>query len=460
MPSAGRSFGRLWTGADTPYRVTAVLFAALLLLGGGGAPAPLMQAVLEAAGFAVLAYLVWAERRVAPFAGSAAALGLIAAMLTLALIQLLPLPPVVWRLLPGREVAGEVVRLAGLGGAWMPWSLVPEGTRLAVLQLIPATAVFVGVSMATPRQRVLLSRIPIAVAALSAVIGAAQAASPGNAGLYLFPRSVFTTASGLFANRNFQSDLLLAAILLCSYQIRAETIERERDPRTRIRNLVLVWLGIMPLLAIMVLATLSRAGALLLGPVLLASYFIARGRRAGALELAIGAGAIALVVILFATSPTFLAPLLERFESPNGRSEAWPDLFVACLRYFPFGAGLGTFDPIFRSVESLSFVSNTYFNHAHDDYIEIVLETGLLGVALVIAFYALFVPAAWRAWAVAAVSRTDWLRRVATLTMLILLGHSLVDYPLRTITLQALFAFMAAVLFAPAQRQRAARTVA
>ena len=53
--------------------------------------------------------------------------------------------------------------------------------------------------------------------------------------------------------------------------------------------------------------------------------------------------------------------------------------------YLPFGAGLGAFDTVFRSVEPLAELDPTYFNQAHNEYLETWLEAGWSGIALIIA---------------------------------------------------------------------------
>ena len=54
--------------------------------------------------------------------------------------------------------------------------------------------------------------------------------------------------------------------------------------------------------------------------------------------------------------------------------------------YFPFGSGLGSFDPVYRAVEPLTAVTASYFNHAHDDALELLVETGAFGMAVLAAF--------------------------------------------------------------------------
>ena len=76
-------------------------------------------------------------------------------------------------------------------------------------------------------------------------------------------------------------------------------------------------------------------------------------------------------------------------------------------------------------------------NHAHNDYLELALETGLPGILLLIAFLA------WWCWQAAAVWRSpssNHLAKAATIASAAIMAHSIVDYPLRTSAIAALFA--------------------
>jgi O-antigen ligase len=116
--------------------------------------------------------------------------------------------------------------------------------------------------------------------------------------------------------------------------------------------------------------------------------------------------------------------VLMRFESSESdmRVEGWPVAFEAAQAHLPGGAGMGAFDRVYRSVEPLEQVDETYFNRAHNDYLETWLEAGWGAAAILIAFLI------WYG------------RRLAVL------AHSFVDYPLRTITIAVVFALCCALL--------------
>jgi O-antigen ligase len=173
----------------------------------------------------------------------------------------------------------------------------------------------------------------------------------------------------------------------------------------------------------------------------------------------LGAGVVLAIagVLIFA-----LGPITERFATGGEpRFEGWPIVLHAAQSFLPLGSGVGSFSAVYGGVEPLTQVSPIYFNHAHNDYLELWLETGLAGAVL----FAVF--AGWFAWRAALI----WRRRIAaggsgmaaacTLLVALLLAHSTVDYPLRTETIAVLFAFACGAIAAwrpdaepPRQRRR------
>ncbi len=76
---------------------------------------------------------------------------------------------------------------------------------------------------------------------------------------------------------------------------------------------------------------------------------------------------------------------MDRFSNvgEDSRLAYWEQSWPLVVEYFPVGAGLATFSTLFRVNEKLEWVDPTYLNHAHNDYIEILIEVGAIGAALV-----------------------------------------------------------------------------
>jgi O-antigen ligase len=281
-------------------------------------------------------------------------------------------------------------------------------------------------------------------AVVGVLLGAGQLASGGER-LYPWETTSAGSVTGFFANRNHLATLLLACLPFAAV-MGAATLRHRADDRR-----LALWFGalFMGLVVIGLAAIRSRAGVILFGPTAIASLLAAwiaagRGRPGPALiGLAGGVAAAVGAVALFA-----LPPILARFDvqsAPEGRFEGWPIVAGAAETHLPLGSGVGSFDAVFRSVEPLEQLDPTFFNHAHNEYLETWLEAGWPGAILILAFLVWYGRRLWSAWR-ARPSRERDLQRAASVALLVMLVHSAVDYPLRTATLACLFALCAAIL--------------
>jgi hypothetical protein len=122
----------------------------------------------------------------------------------------------------------------------------------------------------------------------------------------------------------------------------------------------------------------------------------------------------------------------------------------------PFGSGMGTFVPVYGIFEEPQHVLvDTYANHAHNDFLELWLETGIFGVGIFLAFAVWFVSRSLKIWRAepTGVRRIDvLLARAATVVIVLVAAHSVADYPLRTAAIMAVFAFACALLVEPLDR--------
>jgi O-antigen ligase len=87
-----------------------------------------------------------------------------------------------------------------------------------------------------------------------------------------------------------------------------------------------------------------------------------------------------------------LDPVFSRFETitstslegPAGRLAIWKQASGILRNYPALGTGLGTFGIAFRRYQTTSL--DFFVDHAHNDYLEVAADTGILGAAL------LFIP--------------------------------------------------------------------
>ena len=436
----------------TPRYRTAVavfLVLAVALFGGASRADEAAQLPVRLAAIGVLAASLWphgpaALRRnlhLVLFASACAALPL---------VQLVPLPPAIWAGLPGHALYAQVAEATGTTG-WRPMSLTPDLTVNALLALlVPASALVAALHLDANGRKIVAIAF-VAAGLLSALLGLAQLGVPGDQ-LRLFANTSENAPVGLFANRNHQ-----AALLACTFPLSAAVVPARAGGRGR-----LVVAGLLALAALLVSAVLfltaSRMGAVLwVGGVLGAGWTLrARGwLRRPASPAALAAWCAGVVAVILAAGVVLLdSEMLERFRAEDiaadTRGAALPSLLVTARAFFPAGAGFGAFDSVYRQFEPDALLSTIYLNQAHNEPLQLAIEGGLPALVLLLVFVAWWARTAWRLGR----SRQRGLPRAAIVVTALLMVSSLVDYPLRTPLLAALFVVCCAVM-ATAVRRRA-----
>lgn len=439
MPVASNILKGQW---DAVAIASAVLLALSFALGGASQGHALRLALVE---LAALPLLVLAAGRLVQgghWRHHQLALGLLAAIVAIPLLQLIPLPPAIWTSLPGRDQMVVALELAGLEPGWAPLSVTPDRTWSSALALLPPAAFFLAMLLLPHDHRLRLVQFCIAAAIAGVLLGAAQLASGGGR-LYLWNWTGDGSVTGFFANRNHLASSLLITLPFAVVLGAATLRRRHRRPAA-------LWLAALfaGLVVVALAAIRSRAGITLFAPVMLISLLAAwiasgRGRPGRGLLILLGSIGAALTAVAVLALP----PILARFDhdTPEARFERWPLIAETAQTYLPLGSGMGSFDAVYRSVEPLDELDNTFFNQAHNEYLETWLEAGWLGIGAILAFLVWYARRSWTAWKLPP-SREGDLRRAASIGIGVLLLHSLGDYPLRTVTLSVIFALCCGLL--------------
>jgi O-antigen ligase len=370
-------------------------------------------------------------------------------------IQLVPLPPGLWQTLPGRALVAEADRVAGLGLVWRPISLTPDLTWNSLFALVIPLATLLMV-VALPQiwsQR--LCWVLIAAGLTSGLLGVFQIVGTINDSLPYYRASGNAGAAvGLFANRNHA-----AVFLACLLPVLAAFAGRERHRQVVAGATAIV---LVPL----IIATGSRAGVLiggigiLLGCILLLDERMQRRRgspvasRPRWLIPAFALIALLLVAVAVLAPTTAWDRLLSSGSASEKRLRAWPVVVRLAREQMPSGSGYGSFDPVFRSGEPMNLLSPTYFNHAHNDWLELWMTGGILAILLLAIATAAWTVASIRVWRGGTCERGERLGRAGSAVLLMLALASIVDYPLRTPSL-SMFAAIAVGWLTVGQRREA-----
>lgn len=409
---------------------------ACLLLGGASAAGFIANFILQIVSLPLIGWAVWQMIQERPSAQIRAPLGLLAIFLVIALLQLVPLPPALWPLLPGRGAVVEGYRLLGIPLPWLPLTLAPDVAPSSIFWLLPAFAVLLSiVVLGAFRGRGIAVAI-VAVTLASVAIGALQVI--GGTSAYLYRITNHGVAVGFFANANHNATLLLICIPFLA-ALQATWLKRSGSQRSASAIRLLVGAS-YAVLFVGLLINSSLAGIGLGVPVALGSW-LAFGYQRRALRRGIVVATV--VVSLAAVVTIVVGPFgnnlfgTQKANVELSRQTSFALTFRAAQAYFPIGSGTGSFQPVYHMQEPLGSVSTTFMNHAHSDWLELLLETGMVGIAfatLFLAWWVVRVRAIWRA------EEPDPFAQAAVIATAAIMLHSTVDYPLRTAALSAVFA--------------------
>jgi O-antigen ligase len=140
------------------------------------------------------------------------------------------------------------------------------------------------------------------------------------------------------------------------------------------------------------------------------------------------------------------------------RVRAFPVVSDMTSTFFPWGTGVGAFEPVFRHFEPFALLKLTFFNQAHNDIVQLVLEGGAPAALLLIVFLLWWGMATFRAWR-AAPSPQAMAARAGSAVILLCLAASIVDYPLRTSLMLTIFCVAAVWMLTPVSERSGAEVI-
>jgi len=362
--------------------------------------------------------------------------------------QLVPLPPMLWQALPGREPIAALDGLLGTADTWRPLSLTPaRGMGALASMVVPIVGLLLIMGYAKRRSHLVLALVALGL--LNAGYGLVQVMTDA---LYPYQLSGRGSPVGFFANQNHSALLSAITLILLAYQL-SEDRERRLGAGPR---LAIGFAALVPLTSILLSG--SRAG-LMLGAVALvagaAMQWLSRPRLAeaatrpgrfpiaGALAVAALVSLAGLAALIYWQAPNAVIAIGGGGDFEDLRWRIWPVLVEMARIYGLLGTGFGSFDRVFMIHEPDALLLPTYVNQAHNDFLQLVIEGGLPAAAL--AIWCL----AWIARALLAVKRgaPDGSRVVAWAAIFgFILFASVFDYPLRTPLFQLVAIALLAVL--------------
>lgn len=434
----------------------AALALALVAFGGSSRADMIQQAPLRAACALLLVpaiYLAWTRG----IGSGGALLTMLGAIIVLTALQLVPLPPAMWQSLPARDVIARIDYAAGLGDIWRPLTMTPGRTANALAAMIvPLTALLLALATRMSARNLLVIIAWIAV--MNFVLGMMQIVNPGNGNLFFYSITNPGTAVGIFANNNHAAVLSACAMLIFTRLAIEDAEARSPSPW------LLVFVTGAVAMFFSAIVNGSRAGfiAALVGSLTAAAMtWVMWSRRGKKLDrhspvknrsykgALIAGGLVAFIAALLATL-SFAGNLdaLDRLSDDSALQDVRVGLLpilrqMATALWFT-GSGFGSFELVYHVFEPDSMLASHVINQAHNDWVQLVIEGGLVAALLLLALMI------WIARSIIRLIRAPqvagWLPLFWTGTFAIIAFASLVDYPMRAPTFTAVAVFLLIVL--------------
>lgn len=422
-----------------------VAFLAILWVAGGSSRGDVLgQAIVRFSAWSMIIIAIFAQPRIDWRAVKEPAIILGAAAL-LVVLHLIPLPPSIWTELSSRALLNEAALLTDAQQPWRPLSISPSGTINALASLIvPAVVLLLGANL-TRAQHWRIAIFVLGLAGAGAILGVLQFSGAN------FDNPLINTITGAvagnFANRNhFAVFLAVGSVLALAWAFRDGT------PPWKAATAF----GLIVFFILMILATGSRSGVVV-GLTGIGLSFLAVRRRAAQrlqaiprkIAVPVMAGAVAVVIgVVWLSVGLDRAASVDRATVLAGeedlRLQFWPIIWDMSQFYFPVGTGFGTFDPVFRIGEPDALLILQYVNLAHNDWLQILLEGGVMGLAILAAALAWLGFRGFRAWTSSGrQGDSELLAKAGSIVIALILAASVSDYPARTPLVMALLSLAA-----------------
>ncbi|SFN31944.1 O-antigen ligase family protein [Dokdonella immobilis] len=379
----------------------------------------------------------------------AAAIGL------LPLLQLLPIPDWLWNLPLARRPLLQDLEAAGIVAPDRRWSLTPGATERDLWFLLPGLALFFcALAVRRSAWRPMLWLV-VGLALANLLFAAAQFAAGKDSILNPYPD--FAPAwGGIFANTNHQADLLVIGLML-ALMFLAHAWRRSRETgHFGVAFVVPATLALMFVAALPVVG--SRAGVIV-AMIMLMGVTLGSGlarlraiRESRTLQI----GALLSVVVFVIGLQAAVGWLRIDAGDPTvkyPRSRMLIETLRVGAEHAPLGAGVGGFMPAYQQGARNEGLMNVYVNNAHNDYAQWWLEAGIAGIAITLLALGVLVSTLIRLLRLPPGSGTRSSGLAAMMGIGVIVLHSMVDYPLRTQALMAIFAVLAGIAVAAASAE-------
>jgi O-antigen ligase len=375
-------------------------------------------------------------------------------------LQLLPLPPqLASAISPASAAVRSAMYLAPESRpAWQPLALSLGSAAYAAALLVSVIVVFWAArkacSAGMARRLVRIVAIAGLVAASGAIVLRAVSDPTLIYGRWR-PLDAGARPFGPFVNRNhFATWLVMACPLAAAYVVAAAVGRRRSESKLTAKAIQLfewlgsdaAWVGAAGIvMTIALVVSTSRSGLVAFGTSLVAGVYLSR--RQFTKERAVIGAVAALTVVAAILAFVNMEPLLSRVDETlavgaGGRSQIWHETLLLIRWFWLTGTGLGGYQTAMIVYQQPN--GTIFINQAHNQYLQLLAEGGLLVTIPLLACLVTFVRLVKTRLA-EDTSSTQWLRIGGAVAMIAVAVQGLWETGLRIPANAVLFAIAAAI---------------
>ena len=378
---------------------------------------------------------------------------LISTFVILIFFQIIPLPSEIIRIISPKTY-NLYTDLSLNNRSFMTISLYPYATRIEILKLLSYMGIFMlTISIInTKEQTSRLIKVLIIFGFILSLFGIIQKAT-GTGKIYWFRELTHGGSPfGPFVNRNhFAGHIGMIIPLSIAYVF---TIHKKE------KQIIYGFMALIMTLAVFYSTSRGGVTTFLAGLVLFVVVMLFKRLKNKGLWI------ITAFVICLSGYLIYLGiidPVMERFIKTDISSEqrflVWKGAWNGFIDFLTFGSGLGTFQYIFPMYKYSGI--NLYYDHAHNDYFEFFLETGMSGVLIFILFLWYLISSwkdklpSWQAdnpeteeadkpvsWQAKKIENRFYIRLGLLTSIVVILLHSIVDFNLHIPSNAVLFSLI------------------
>lgn len=322
----------------------------------------------------------------------------------LILLQLIPIPQLIQKFISPAtsELYGSAAKITGASGIFHPLSLDPFVTFAKFLEYASYFMIFlVVVNTIKTRRHLQIILVAFFVSAVFQGVYGQYEFLSGNQQIFSYNKKYnLDCVTGTFINRNhFAAYLELSVPLLLALVVGriqrlklfgGKILVRIAHALETEGSKILLLLFLVTLVVVALVFSLSRSGitfAIVSAITFFFLYYRANNQLSRKVYWIITAAAVMALSVWIGLDPILerFFRITDQFSDKEARLSLWKNTFNIFVHFPVAGTGAGTFKEVFPMFRT--FPTHLSFNEAHNDYLQLLSESGIFLIFLLFAFF-------------------------------------------------------------------------